>query len=182
MDLTAPILFSGLARNDCRGLTPDLSEPIVRWLVDAGLGPIALSAVGDSKTDLPANLQQHLLAVDLSARFESSARTDALLDILREAGPDAGIGLLKVILFAHNFYPQPHFRPMGDIDLLTAPDKTDQLTELLHDLGYINAAREEAAYFDTHHHLMPFNLPGTNVWIEVHTGLFPTRSGLADVA
>ncbi len=179
MGLTAPVLFSGLARNDCRQLTPDLSEEIIRWLVDAGLGPITLSSVGDKKMDLPADLQQHLLAVDLSARFESSARTDALLEILSQAGPDAGIGLLKGMLFAHNFYAQPHFRPMGDIDLLTAPEKTNQLTKLLHDLGYINAAREEAAYFETHHHLMPFHLPGTNVWIEVHTGLFPTRSGLA---
>jgi len=180
MSITAPVLFGRLAKGDCRELAGDLEPELIQWLVDTGLGPVTLSALGAAKSILPEDMQQLLLAVDLSARFESSGRTEALLEILKAAGPDAGIGMLKGMLIAHEFYPQPHLRPMGDIDLLTAPDKTDQLSELLRELGYINESREDAAYYATHHHLMPFHLPGTDIWVEVHRGLFPQRSGLAE--
>jgi hypothetical protein len=179
MTFIATELFRDLAATDYRSDPGDLTPGLVRWLVDAGIGPLAAKALGQARASLSPDLQELLLAVDLSSRFDSSARADALKTILDHAGDDHGIGLLKGILFAFDFYPEPHWRPMGDIDLLAAPDKTAGLTELLHDLGYVNAAREDAEYFETHHHLMPFHLPGTNIWIEVHTGLFPERSGLA---
>jgi hypothetical protein len=156
-----------------------LDAGLIHWLLDNGMAPMALSGLKHIDHSIEAELLQKLTAVSLSARFESAARADALDEVLKAMPASRGIGLLKGMLFAHDFYAEPHFRPMGDIDLLVADSDTAQISELLLNLGYVNRAIEPQEYFETHHHLMPFYHDGKKVCIEVHTGLFPTRSGLA---
>ena len=178
MSPTAPQLFKALARPEqWRNFGP-VRPDFIDWLIDTGFGPLMLKGLGESISTLPREQQQKLQAVNLSARFESSSRTDALLEILHQAGDEHGIGILKGMLFAHNYYDEPHFRPMGDIDLLTAPENVATVVEVLHDIGYINVTEKDSSYYETHHHLAPFYLEEKNVWVELHTGLFPTRSGL----
>ena len=178
MSLTAPALFRNLLDTDLFAVK-ELSTDYIDWLIKTGLGPIAHTGIKRSGTKIPAIDMEKLLAVSLSGRFESSNRAQGLNLILEQAGPDNGISLLKGILFAHNFYNEPHFRPMSDIDLLVTPEKLTTTVELLLDLGAEQKALEDAAYFDDHHHLMPFHMKDQDIWIEVHTGLFPPRSGLA---
>ena len=178
MSLTAPALFRNLLDPDLFAVK-EFSSDYIDWLITAGLGPIAHAGIKRSGTNIPAKDMEKLQAVSLSGRFESSNRARGLSLILEQAGPDNGIGLLKGILFAHNFYNEPHFRPMGDIDLLVTPEKLTTTVELLLDLGAEQKALEDAAYFDDHHHLMPFHMKDQDILIEVHTGLFPSRSGLA---
>jgi hypothetical protein len=179
MPLTAPSLFNALARADCQPIADDLTPAHVSWLIDTGMGPMAQKGLNGARGQLPDSSLQALQAVSLSARFETARRTESLVEVLGQVGEAFDIALLKGILFAQNFYPEPHFRPMGDIDLLVAHDNAEKLAELLLDLGYINKAAEPPEYFETHHHLMPFYHTEKQIWIEVHTGLFPERSGLA---
>jgi hypothetical protein len=114
-----------------------------------------------------------LLGADLTARLLMDRMAGATEEILRAAGKASSeIVLLKGIA-AQRHYPEPHLRLMGDIDLLAPPAFYDRLQTLLCDLGYIQQADMPPAFFDTHHHAMPFFHPDKRLWVEVHRGLFP---------
>ena len=179
MTLAAPELFHSLANPAAFSVGDRLTSADIDWLIATGQGPAVYAGMKRTEVHLAGTDQENLLAVSLSGRFDASNRAQGLSYILEQAGPDNGIALLKGILFAHNYYSEPHFRPMSDIDLLVMPDKLSDVTQLLLDLGAEQRALEDATYFDDHHHLMPFHLRKQGIWVEVHTGLFPVRSGLA---
>jgi hypothetical protein len=85
--------------------------------------------------------------------------------------------LLKGISVRGQFYPEPHLRPMRDIDFLVTQDAVPIVESALHQMGYRRRSKNPAEYYETHHHTTPFFHPQTQVWVEVHRGLFPI-SGL----
>jgi len=85
--------------------------------------------------------------------------------------------LLKGISVRGQFYPEPHLRPMRDIDFLVTQDAVPIVESALHQMGYSRRSKRPVAYYERHHHTTPFFHPQKQVWVEVHRGLFPI-SGL----
>lgn len=157
---------------DAPGLDPRSDTPeLIGKLADAGLGPILYRLLVEPRPPKP--VADLLLSSDLTAHLLMEQMSDATEEILRAAGAMASeIVLLKGIA-AQRHYPQPHLRLMGDVDLLVPPTSYTQLQTLLLDLGYAQQSELPAAFFESHHHAMPFFHPVKRVWIEVHRGLFP---------
>jgi len=81
--------------------------------------------------------------------------------------------LLKGISVGGQFYPEPHLRPMRDIDFLVDPDAVPIVESALLQMGYCRRSPNPAEYYETHHHTTPFFHPQKRVWVEIHRGLFP---------
>jgi len=169
----------------------DIIEPLsVNAVVEGGFGP-ALAWVTREGTQTPcaghmsaagADPAVVLHAADLTARLITGALLEAVGDLMA-ASRSAGCSpvLLKGCAAAIQFYPVPHLRTMGDIDLLVSPDEYATVAALLRDLGFEQRRQQSAIALDyrTHHHDMPFWHARHRLWVEVHTRLFPAHSPLA---
>jgi hypothetical protein len=99
----------------------------------------------------------------------------ALLRRLTEALDRAGVPIvvLKGMVLAHLAYPDPSLRPMGDIDLWTRPEDLDTAASVILGVGMRYperyAARTAAAYKVEEAPTRVFELPGTDLFLEVHS-------------
>ena len=57
---------------------------------------------------------------------------------------------------ATQYYPKPHMRTMGDIDLLVDSGYQVELEKICMELGYHQESHRSAEYYDKHHHSIPF--------------------------
>jgi hypothetical protein len=122
---------------------------------------------------------RRLQAADLTARVLTGIWIEALREILDAcAGRIGPLTLLKGITHAFE-YPEPHLRPMRDLDLLVDEGDVPQLETVLERLGYLRRSRLPAGYYTGHHHTMPFRHPGSGVWVEVHHRLFRPGTAVA---
>jgi hypothetical protein len=143
----------------------------VQWALDAGLGPLLYSATRGGYERVPAAWRDVLLSADLTARVTHgnlTETTNEVIDVCRDT--QVPVTLLKGISISDQYYPAPHLRPMGDVDVLIPEDAYDLVeTELLR-RGYIrhpdytlrDGAEHGIPLFDACHH----------VWVEIHTALF----------
>lgn len=153
----------------------------IRHLLDGGLGPLGyyvsqyIPGQAVSTTTL-ASLQ----GAELTARLLTAGLHDALGEVFC-ASPNlaAQVTLLKGISSSQLYYPAPHLRTMGDIDLLVPKEKKAELEALLQQLGYQQRSWLPPSYYDDHHHSMPFYHIAKQVWIEVHTSLINPISTLS---
>jgi hypothetical protein len=155
----------------------DRDSHLVHWAIDVGLGPwlYRLSHDGD-----PGPYRQELMAQELAARVECVARFDALAQILAATPVAASdVLLIKGISLCRRVYPEPHLRLMGDLDLLVPQPAQPLLEATLRELGYVQRSPQPAAFYDGHHHSMPFVHPQRRIHVEVHTGLLPPGNRLA---
>jgi hypothetical protein len=124
--------------------------------------------------------REAIRAADLTGRLLTAEKYDALRDVLRVA---ATVGcrpvLLKGISTALRYYPSPHLRPMGDIDILVPENRQAALEQELHGLGFRQVSHEPEDAFVRRHHSMPFWHGERRVWLEVHTRLHPRQYALA---
>jgi hypothetical protein len=107
-----------------------------------------------------------------------SLHARAVKEHLREllaAADNSGLSvcLLKGAAVEPWVYPGPGFRPMRDIDLLVAEEERGCLEAILRSSGYVQRSECPAAYYEDHHHSMPFWHPRHGLWIEVHKRLYP---------
>lgn len=151
-----------------------LDKDTVLWAVRAGLGPLTFHLVGNRISEITEKASQGALrSADLVARLTISDTLDALEELLAVSADIAReIILLKGISACQFLYPEPHLRTMGDIDLLIPVHSRQRLETLLYDLGYRQQSNHPAAYYEAHHHSMPFFHPLRHIWVEVHTALF----------
>jgi hypothetical protein len=144
-----------------------------------GLGP-ALAYVTRRSGTKGSVHSDEILAADLTARVLTAELFDALEAVLRAANAVGSVPiLLKGCASALQFYPEPHLRTMGDIDLLVGVDELSAVESELRALGYGQKSTAPAARYDRHHHSMPFWHEERRVWVEVHTRLFPPFSPIA---
>lgn len=114
---------------------------------------------------------------DLTARIIAGEQGDAMDDIVRVCEPHAPpLTLLKGISMGDQYYPEPHLRLMGDIDILIDEGSIPSVESLLLQSGYLRDSEYLPAFYDTHHHTTPLFHPGRCVWVEIHRGLFPSSS------
>ena len=99
-------------------------------------------------------------------------RCDATVEILDDCSrAGVPVTLLKGISVADELYPAPHLRPMGDIDLLVPEDRREAVESGMLRRGYVRKIGYEADEGEPHR--APLYHPGRDVWVEIHTALFP---------
>jgi hypothetical protein len=149
----------------------------LEWLVKGGLGPLVHHLVPRSNLPLPDSWRERLQSVDLVARFEARRRmrhTEWALGLFRNAGIEAT--LLKGIAVATRYYPEPHLRAMGDVDLLIPDDAVPIAMQLLRNEGFTLSRFAEPEWWDTHHHAPPLIHPEREITIELHHRLLPPNA------
>jgi hypothetical protein len=154
----------------------------VRWMIESGLGPLFWFANReDAKTEDSRSCRE-LKAADLTTRLINEIQLETLREILvRCKGRLPPITLLKGSSTGSELYPQPHLRVMRDLDLLVDPKEQPKLESILLEMGFQQQSSKNPEFYDTHHHSMPFYHRGKGVWVEVHRGLFPPGSQLANL-
>ena len=162
------------ASPDIRAIPPSQLER----LVQAGIGPLLYSIAGPRT----AAQQELLKSADFTARIVIGQLVTATADILRQAPTIAGkTVLLKGIAACQRHYLALHHRLMGDIDILVPHQLQSALEQALRTLGYDQRSELPAAFYETHHHSMPFVNDKTGVWVEVHTQLLPSITSFGHV-
>lgn len=166
---------------DADRLDPDLlGDAAVRWAIAVGLGPTLYRAVRNHPSfDRSREPFQSLRGSDLAGRVVVGEILDALEQILASSGALAAeITLLKGVSFSQLLYPEPHLRPMADIDLLVTERARTELESILRQLGYRQQSSLPSEFYETHHHGMPFVHEERKLCVEVHTALV-SRSAVA---
>ena len=150
----------------------EVTDAQIQYVLDGGLGPLLFHATRETHGSVPPGWRDALHASDLTARVNYGNLCDAMLEILDACNiAEVPVTLLKGISIADQYYPQAHFRPMGDIDILIQQPHCEWLEEALRRRGF-----EPKVGFEVHEgepHRAPLVDPKRGVWIEIHTALFP---------
>lgn len=167
-------LLQSLANERALTGLAEFDRDAVDWFIACGLGPILWAFVQSSSERIESGESaQRLKSADLTARVLTDDAYDMLERILVRAGAQAcPVTLLKGVSIAQQCYPQRHWRPMRDIDLLVIAEDQPRFEQILRELGFRQQGAQPASFFAGHHHSMPFHHPSARLWIEVHTGLF----------
>jgi hypothetical protein len=148
-----------------------LDDRQVRWAVETGLAPLLATLTPDG-SPLTRSLAWPLVRGSaLAARLGSADQLEAaaqLLDACRGRVPP--MALLKGISLCERDYPEPHLRPMRDLDLLVDAESVREVESALIRLGYEPEASRHR--YRGHHHLVPYVHPDTGVFVEIHHRLF----------
>jgi|GEM_PF-2352945 len=153
-----------------------ISELHIDAVVRSGLGPIFFHLLAGSGNLSEIDKQMKLKASDITARiltaeqFQNVARVIELL-----LSRDVDIIVLKGTSFALKYYPEPHLRTMGDIDLLLSPDKISSAEEALVNDGFEKSRTLAGVNYDEHIHSAPLFHPDRKIWIELHRRILPAH-------
>lgn len=177
LTLTLPIIsLLRACAEDSDNLDPKLfDEGALSWALETGLGPLLYRAIRNHSNVLTTEpCRSRLVSADLTAQIMVGECLNAVDEILA-ASPTLAkeITLLKGISVCQCYYPSPHLRTMGDIDLLVSKAFEPALESLLSNLGYRQQSIYPAEFYEKLHHRMPYFHPQKQVWVEVHTALFP---------
>ncbi len=142
-------------------------------------------------TLLHRHLREHRIPASVAGALEASTRA-ARLQVLRQraealrlldalAGANVEAIPLKGLALRERYYPDPALRPSGDLDLLLRPGDAVRAEAILQGLGYRpNESELPASWYQLNrfHHVVPYRLPGRDVQIELHAGLFEPAAGI----
>jgi len=134
-----PLLVS-LLREDPGESTP-VPPPtwarLIRLLAPHGILPLLHQRVVTSGAGIPMWAEEHLRAAYLSSRVHTFRQERELCDLLG-AMASAGVEppLLKGPALGRSLYPDPVFRPSGDIDLLVRREQVPAARKALLSLGF----------------------------------------------
>lgn len=123
-------------------IAPPGDEPpaaLVRWLVTAGLGPLAYRLYREHWPQL-----SEALAADYYSAVAESGIAGAQLQLVQSALAQAAIPavLLKGAALSRTVYEQPTDRVMSDVDIWIHPEQMADAFHLLHSLGFAASGKE----------------------------------------
>lgn len=177
---TKPALLSLLraAATDDNGLSlAAFNETQIRWAIETGLGPLLHYATKGDPNFTRSRHSSVLLSASLTAEVMSGDLLDAMGEIIDACNAHAGrLTLLKGISIFEQHYPKPYLRPMRDIDCLVEQCAFSSVESTLLKLGYQQRSGRPASFYKQHNHGIPLFDPRRGIWIEIHTGLFPTKA------
>ena len=152
-------------------------DSILNDAIEIGLGPVLFYALQNNPEVKPQLSYPNLLSAELTSKILTSNYLEALHDIFDLCSEDLlkNIILLKGISIALQFYPKPHMRTMADLDILIEKKYEKELENICYELGYRQKSELPQEYYDALHHSMPFYHPEKNIWIEIHSALFPSH-------
>lgn len=151
-------------------------ERVLALAAHANAGPVVLRRLArDGEGAMPEPVRSRLRALAMMVEFRQAhleGRLESALDALQRAGVRPV--LLKGAALAATEYRSFSERPMGDIDLLVAPDKAAPARAALLQADWTEdpEAASPECYRD-HHHLAPLeDGSGSGLGLELHTDLF----------
>jgi hypothetical protein len=152
-------------------------ERQLRHIEDAGLTPLLYRAVCEGHLRVAGETRELLQGADLAARVRHGNQVDVATEVI-DVCYSLGVRptLLKGISTSEQFYPAPHLRPMGDVDILVEADAADAVETELQRRGYRRHSTLPPRIGA--HHGIPLYHPGWRAWTEIHTALFPADAGL----
>lgn len=156
----------------------DFSADQIGWAVKTGLGPWLRRCTSRDPAAASSPFWALVQAADVTARIIMAEQLDAMEELVEACARHARpVTLLKGISLCEQYYPEPHLRVMGDIDILVdGEDDIASVQAQLLRLGYRAESDYPPEFYATHHHVRPLFHPRRRVWIEIHRGLFPTSS------
>jgi hypothetical protein len=173
-------LWRAVASGRALEVARPLEEGDVAWAIEAGMGPLLHAAAREAPGSVPEALATRLQASDRWARIRREDALEVATEIADRCADRAPpLTLLKGISVGE-YYPSPHQRVVGDLDLLVEPEDAPTVARALAELGYRPSDGPPERDFATHHHLRPVRHPRSDLWVEVHTALFPTSQGLGE--
>lgn len=141
--------------------------------LDLGLGPV-LAHVATNGGVPCGPVADRIRAADLTARALCAARYDTLSEVLTVArSRGCRVVLLKGAATALRYYPAPHMRTTGDIDIFVAPDEQRSLEAGLLERGFVQHSGQPATAFVGWHHGVPLHDVRRGIWVDVHTKAYP---------
>lgn len=153
-----------------------LALPRVAWAMEMGLGPLLARTCRDDPAAAAFADWDAIRGADLAARVVMEDQAEATVELIEASTPLVGpLTLLKGIWLSHALYPEPHLRPMRDVDVMVQPEAVPEVEAVLLRLGYEQRPEGSPDHYRSHHHAAPFRHPGTGVWVEVHRRLLPAR-------
>jgi hypothetical protein len=167
------VLLQAVSKNRLDLELASFDDTQIRRAVSMGLGPILFRSTMQNPRARRSSFWPLLRAADLAARVLATERVEAMVEIIDNC--QKPVTLLKGISVSDQHYPEPHWRPMRDIDLLVEDDAIGEVEVMLGKLGYRQRSNVSASFYDTHHHSAPFVHAQKGIWVEVHRRLFPLR-------
>lgn len=174
------LLLSAISSNKRDLSIASFSAEIIDFAISSGLGPYLNYCAHDNSSQQDLSVRHSkLMSADLTAKMLTHSQLHALKEVINTASPEVDeIILMKGIAICQNYYPLPHLRIMGDVDLLVSEKDQQKLEEILLTMGYQQKSANPAEFYQTHHHSMPFYNATNNIWIELHTHLFSPSSAV----
>ena len=121
--------------------------------------------------DVAGALQRAAAVTEFHMGLTETMLAEALDLLIREK---IGVMLLKGAALAKSVYPSFASRPMGDIDLLVAPDQAQRAWQCLRDSGWKEKYEGLEEFYRTIHHLPGlFDPKGLKVLVEIHRSMLP---------
>jgi len=180
LDTMVLTLLRGLTARGTRVDLTAIAPSVFERALELGLGPVVahLARTADRLPGRP--YVERIRADELTAHALTNAAYDSLARGLAAAREiECPVILLKGAATALLYYPSPHLRPMGDIDLLVPVDRRAAFEEALRRFSFRQFPIDPWLNYDDHLHSAPFWDPERRVWIEVHTSVFPRDYRLA---
>jgi hypothetical protein len=160
----------------------DFTHADIDWIIRTGFAPLVCFLSRTDARRFESPLWREIESANLSVRFLNEVQFETLRELLkRSQGLLPPITLLKGCSVASEFYPETHLRVMRDLDILVEAKDQPIVESLLFEMGFCQQSKNNAAYYLTHHHSMPFYHRLTGVWVEVHRGLFPEPDRLSSL-
>lgn len=151
----------------------------VDWLLASGLGPILQWVTRDVEV-LSASGRSRLHGAELASRITTSelfAFAERTVGNLQETGIECTV--LKGISYASRYYPRPHLRMMGDVDLLMGADDLGRAESVLLANGFELPDYAPPETWHRHHHGPPLKHSESGMIVELHSRVLPPSSAAA---
>jgi len=157
-----------------------MAPSVIEHALELGLGSAIAYVGGSANSPRGLPCAEKIRAAELTAHALTSAAYDSLAQALAAARHvQCPVILLKGAATALRYYPSPHLRPMGDIDVLVPMDRHAAFEDALRRFNFRQYPIDPYVNYDDHLHTAPFWDPERDVWIEVHTSVFPRDYRLA---
>jgi len=159
-------------RNACTGF--DNWQHLLQQAEREGISPLVVKHLKASESEYPTSICRSLVILERQHKYRSKIIVAVLKEVvtlLQEN--DITPLVIKGAALCHTIYPEPHLRPMRDIDVLLHKDEVDRAQSILEKSGF-NPSKSPIP--PNHFHLPPLmkNLGGIPVCVELHRGLYPS--------
>ena len=153
-----------------------MSAQDIDTVIRSGLGPVFYHLLARSGVASEIDRHMKLKAADITARVLTAEQSQNIIRTIETLRiNDVDVVILKGTSFALNFYPEPHLRTMGDVDLLLPPEKITASEQALVNDGFQKKEPQPGFDYDKHIHSAPLFHAERKIWIELHRSLLPTR-------
>jgi hypothetical protein len=180
MDSPIVSILRAAATDDRRLSLDAFNETQIRWAIETGLGPLLHHVTKHDPGAASSPFKPLLQGADLTARVLSQELLGAASEIIDACGVHGQrILLLKGISICEQYYPESHLRLMRDIDFLVDAEAYESVESTMLARDYRKDLTLPSSFYESHHHGIPLFHPGKQVWVEIHTGLVPSRLAVA---